>query len=279
MALIKLIAAVVAFSLAGVEAGGAPLCTEIFPRPRAYICNTEGYIKHDSGKLNEPVFKASAESCADHCAETDKCTSFLFREGLCQLYKGSFSKFGFTEHESYSYWYEMECFRCSDAGVVIGVDFEGDNHGSWTLYGNTREAFSFEVKEKGFDGSAKALRVKELTNDGNGRIQWANKIPLKTGVTYALGFAMKNNKKSPDSSWAALAAELLTLNISKDKKKILHTHPEHSMALADGWTQYHSTFKVPADLEGDARFSISIESSGSKIEWYFDDIYIKNISE
>ncbi|KAF7542456.1 hypothetical protein G7Z17_g11556 [Cylindrodendrum hubeiense] len=275
MSLFKVIATVAALGLAGVEAGGAPFCSELFPRPDAYTCNVEGFISKPAGILGEPVFKATAEGCADHCADTDKCTSFLFHEGTCQPYQGSFSTFGFTEHKTYSVWYEMECFRCSDAGVVIGVDFEEGSYGSWSVYGSTKDAFTIDTKAKGFDGSATALRIVEGTKDGTGRIQWEKEISLKTGVTYALGFAMKNNKRDQ----LPLSAELLTLTVANNHQNILHTSPEHAIELSDGWTEYHSTFKVPADLAGGAVFSIGLKSTGKLVEWYFDDIYIKNISE
>ncbi|KAH6994958.1 hypothetical protein EDB80DRAFT_154577 [Ilyonectria destructans] len=279
MSLIKVIAAVAALGLAGVEAGGAPICSEIFPRPKAHTCNVEGYVKHVSAKLNEPIFKATAEACADHCAETDKCTSFLFREGLCQPYKGSFSKLGFSEHKSFSYWYEMECFKCNDGGVIISVDFEDGNNGKWNLLGGTKETFSFDTKAKGFQGSSTALRVVERTTNGEGRIEWADVIPLKAGGTYSIGFTMKNSKHGATSNWALLSSELLTISITSGHKKILRTQPEHPKVLAEGWTQFHSTFKVPDGLEEEAVFSIGIKSSGTKMNWYFDNIYIKDVSK
>lgn len=119
----------------------------------------------------------------------------------------------------------------------------------------------------------------ERTTNGKGRVEWADVIPLKAGVTYAIGFTMKNSKHGSTSNWALLSSELLTISITSDHKKILHTQPEHPMVLAEGWTQFHSTFKVPAGLEEGAIFSIGIKSSGTKMNWYFDNIYIKEVSK
>ncbi|CAM1511891.1 Fc.00g094040.m01.CDS01 [Cosmosporella sp. VM-42] len=88
------------------------VCSQIFPQPRVFTCDAEGYIVNDSNKLNDPVFQDTVEACADHCHGTSGCASFLFRWGTCQLYYGTPSDNGFWSTKSYSYWYQMECFNC-----------------------------------------------------------------------------------------------------------------------------------------------------------------------
>ncbi|KAH6999435.1 hypothetical protein EDB80DRAFT_687549 [Ilyonectria destructans] len=138
MQLSKTVAIVVALALGGVEAHSAPsettlvtsvvaastatdatehvpraICNQIFPQPKAFKCDAEGYITNDSGKLGDAVFQPTVEACADYCLWLASCNSFLYRWGQCQLYGGDFSSLGFFSQSSGgSYWYQMECFNC-----------------------------------------------------------------------------------------------------------------------------------------------------------------------
>ncbi|KAK7422517.1 hypothetical protein QQX98_001529 [Neonectria punicea] len=278
MALFKILAVVAALSLTGVDAGGAPLCNAIKPKPtKDFSCGARGYVDDTKGQLGAPSIQPGAEGCANHCEKTDKCTSFMYREGgMCQLYQGDFKKFGFKEHESFSFWYEMGCFRCSKDGTVFEMDFEGDI-GTWQLHKDTRDSFSFDLKAEGAAGSKTALRILEDTDSGHARVEYTIPIELQAGTNYAFGISLKNSRYDLGTDWTLLATDLLTLHLKKDGVSILETKPSNPEDLTHDWIQFTSLFATGQDQGGPVILSIEIQTTGVALEWYFDDIYIKKV--
>ncbi|KPM35879.1 hypothetical protein AK830_g10689 [Neonectria ditissima] len=270
-----LAAAAAALFLTGVEAGGAPRCMAITAEDRS--CGAQGYIGDTKSRLGAPTVQPGAGGCADHCSTTAKCTAFMYREGgMCQLYQGDFKALGFTEHESFSFWYEMGCFACSKDGTVFEMDFEGDV-GTWQLHKDTRESFSFDLKAKGAADSKTALRVSEGTDSGHGRVEYTIPIQLQGGTSYAFGISLKNSRNDLGTEWTLLASDLLTLHLKRHGVSILESKPRSPEKLTHDWIRFTNKFATGAGEGGPVILSIEIQTTGVALEWYFDDIYIKEV--
>ncbi|KAH7129289.1 hypothetical protein EDB81DRAFT_764436 [Dactylonectria macrodidyma] len=263
----------------GSQGGHAPKsCKAVAPPPAGRTCGVEGYINQaDQSGRWPPQKKDSLKECATLCFSGPDCTAFRYRQdGNCQIFTQEFSSYGFTAGTSGSYWYQKECFECSDDGTVLGIDFHDNDVSNWCFTGDVDDSFELDIQTS--DGLS-SLRVRELATQGVAQVEYLTEFQVESETTYEMVFNVRSNLPVgrqtglPDTDF-----KLLTFYVSTNDKVIYETIPVDGVWNGgEGWFKFSSKFVVQSGEKGAATLSFAVHASGSQLDWYLGYLYINSV--
>ncbi|KPM35787.1 hypothetical protein AK830_g10766 [Neonectria ditissima] len=261
------------------HSGHAPLtCTKAAPKPDGLVCGKQGYISRDEeqGRF-PPTQKDSLEECATLCATGPDCAAFSYREGgHCQIFIRDFSTYGFTQTTSGTYWFEKDCYECSDSKTVLDVDFRSGDISDWSLTTDRDETFFLGTRN--VDGLL-ALWVLEATTDGLAQINYDPTFKLNGESTYELGFAARSSLPvDPENGLPDTNFKLMAVYLSADDKVIYENIPTGGVWNGgQGWFKFSDKFIVPKANAGSISLKFTIQASGQQLDWFLGNVYITKV--
>ncbi|KAH7139802.1 hypothetical protein B0J13DRAFT_558502 [Dactylonectria estremocensis] len=265
-------------STPGSQGGHAPKsCKAVAPPPAGRTCGVEGYINQaDQSGRWPPQKKNNLKECATLCFSGPDCTAFRYRQdGNCQIFTQEFSSYGFNASTSGSYWYQKECFECSDDGTVLDIDFRDNDVSDWCLTDDVDDSFELDIQTA--DGLS-SLRVRELATEGEAQVEYLTEFQVDAG-TYEMVFNVRSNLPVgrqtgvPDTDF-----KLLTFYVSTNDRVIFETIPVDGVWNGgEGWYKFSSKFVVQRGEEGAATLSFAVHASGSQLDWYLGYLYINSV--
>ncbi|KAH8666062.1 hypothetical protein BGZ61DRAFT_592790 [Ilyonectria robusta] len=259
--------------------GHAPkTCKAVAPPPARLTCGTEGYISQNELTGRWPVQKKnSLAECATLCYTGPDCTAFHYREdGNCQIFIKTWASYGFYPSTSGTYWYQKECFECSDADAVLDVDFHDRNVSNWSLKTEVDGSFYMDVQTA--DGIP-ALRILESATEGEAQVNYLPEFEVEAETTYELVFNARSNLPvNQQTGMPETDFKLLTFYVYTHDDVIFETIPVNgAWTGGQGWLKFSSKFVVQKGEEGAATLAFTVHASGSQLDWYLGYLYIKKV--
>ncbi|KAF7555526.1 hypothetical protein G7046_g6541 [Stylonectria norvegica] len=251
------------------------ICSANIETPSGAICNQEGYIDKQGAVIDRGT--RTLQECVDHCAASDGCTSFFHNKGNdCVIYSGALSSYGLVPYRTGTFFWEKDCFHCTNGVSALNLDFEDSDISHWELTTPADDTFFMDIQTpfSAEGGMSPALRIMENTASGHASASYMYPISLEKGK-YRVGFNTKSTlipSPTGGNNWS-----LLTITVSGGGGNLYNGAPENGISLGNGWFRFEMEFDVAEDVGGSSFLDIGLDASGQMLDWYFDDIYIVSV--